>query len=246
MVVPQPSTLDGVALEEETVFEFEEGRNFQVDADELECSDDEKESEGSDGEAEAWRTAGTGDEIEEPEGNENLRHLSEINANDSDSDNESVESLDRPPPPSSTAHRPPARSPDTWTWLLEQQERWDCVAGFLYQMSSEVDALRQTADECVIQARKVRADAGCEAFRKARLVAATVVGASRRLEAIRAAEPFAGQYAHLQVLVCVCVCTLAVRFPYRHRDTLCGFVSVAALTHMHSIGIELLLNSQHH
>jgi hypothetical protein len=192
MIFHPISALDGVALDEEIVFEFKEGSNFQVDADELECSDDEKESEGSDGEDEVWKTSDTLEEIEEPEGNENLRHLREINANDSDSDNESVESMDCPRPFPFAAHRTPAQSPDTWTWLLEPQERWDRVAGFLDLMSCVVDALRLTADEYVIQARKARADAGCEAFRKARLVAATVVGASRRLEAIRAAEPFAG------------------------------------------------------
>jgi hypothetical protein len=47
-------------------------------------------------------------------------------------------------------------------------------------------------DEHVVQARRALYAAGCEAFRQARLVAATVVGASRRLDAIRAAEPFAG------------------------------------------------------
>jgi hypothetical protein len=176
-----------VALEEEIEFEFKEGSNFQVDADELECSDDEKESEGSDGGDEVWKASETGEQAEEPEG----RHLREINTNDGDSDNESVESLDRPCPPPSAAHRAP-QSPDTWTWLLEPQERLDRVAGFLDLMSCVLDALRLTADEYVVQARKARVDAGCEAFRKARLVAATVVGASRRLEEIRAAEPFAG------------------------------------------------------
>lgn len=40
-------------------------------------------------------------------------------------------------------------------------------------------------------ARRNCAEAGSYAFKKSRIVGATVVGASRRLEAIRAAEPFA-------------------------------------------------------
>ncbi len=42
----------------------------------------------------------------------------------------------------------------------------------------------------LVEARKRKAEAGAQAFRNARIVGATVVGASRRLEALRAAGPF--------------------------------------------------------
>lgn len=50
---------------------------------------------------------------------------------------------------------------------------------------------RKNSEEHINEARTVRAEAGAQAFRSARIVGATVVGASRRLEAIRAACPFA-------------------------------------------------------
>jgi hypothetical protein len=50
---------------------------------------------------------------------------------------------------------------------------------------------RKNSEQHINAARTLRAEAGAQAFRSARIVGATVVGASRRLEAIRAACPFA-------------------------------------------------------
>lgn len=42
-----------------------------------------------------------------------------------------------------------------------------------------------------MEARRGRSQAGAHSYKKSKLIGATIVGASRRLEAIRAAEPFA-------------------------------------------------------
>eukprot|EP00597_Dinobryon_sp_UTEXLB2267_P013697 CAMPEP_0170108520 /NCGR_PEP_ID=MMETSP0020_2-20130122/6618_1 /TAXON_ID=98059 /ORGANISM="Dinobryon sp., Strain UTEXLB2267" /LENGTH=3294 /DNA_ID=CAMNT_0010333253 /DNA_START=40 /DNA_END=9925 /DNA_ORIENTATION=+ len=81
--------------------------------------------------------------------------------------------------------------PIDWSWDLPHEKRMEVASGFLSKMTSLLLSLRKTADDHVAEARKLKNEAGSLAFRKARVVGATVVGASRRLEAIRAAEPFA-------------------------------------------------------
>eukprot|EP01041_Mallomonas_annulata_P002547 gene2547-4973_t len=78
-----------------------------------------------------------------------------------------------------------------WNWEMSQHERYFAIAKFILFMSNILTKLRITADAHVSQARRNKAEAGAQAFRTARIVGATVVGAARRLEAIRAAEPFA-------------------------------------------------------
>jgi hypothetical protein len=169
-------------IDEDEPVEYREGQNFAVDPDEIECSDDEDEEE----------------EEVEAEGNEELKRLREINANDTDSDGESEQSLeDYYIPAVAQELRQDVQSPHTWSWAMSPPERLLRAAEFLRLISDAVVVLRQATDEYVAQARIKRSDAGCEAFKRARVVAATVVGASRRLEAIRAAEPFAGQLIEL-------------------------------------------------
>ena len=62
---------------------------------------------------------------------------------------------------------------------------------FLRRMRASLIQHRQKSEHHINAARTLRAEAGAQAFRSARIVGATVVGASRRLEAIRAACPFA-------------------------------------------------------
>ena len=62
---------------------------------------------------------------------------------------------------------------------------------FLRRMRASLVQHRQKSEQHINAARTLRAEAGAQAFRSARIVGATVVGASRRLEAIRAACPFA-------------------------------------------------------
>ena len=82
-------------------------------------------------------------------------------------------------------------APAEWSWRFSHGERLEVAASFLYRMSTVLTILRKAADDHVAEARKMKNEAGSLIFRGARVVGATVVGASRRLEAIRAAEPFA-------------------------------------------------------
>ena len=136
------------------------------------------------------------EENEELQENAEVRRLREINANDSDNDsddsNDSYNGDDEVHAADHTNNESELIDPILWSWDMTPKNRSNVTAAFLHRMSSVVDVLRQATDEHVAEARRLHADAGCEAFRRARVVAATVVGASRRLEAIRAAEPFAG------------------------------------------------------
>ena len=135
------------------------------------------------------------EENEELQENAEVRRLREINANDSDNDSDesSYNGDDEVHAADHTNNESDLIDPILWYWDMTPKNRSNVTAAFLHRMSSVVDVLRQATDEHVAEARRLHADAGCEAFRRARVVAATVVGASRRLEAIRAAEPFAGK-----------------------------------------------------
>ena len=82
-------------------------------------------------------------------------------------------------------------TPAEWSWSFSHSKRLELVSRFLLKMSTALTVLRKAADDHVAEARKMKNEAGSLVFRGARVVGATVVGASRRLEAIRAAEPFA-------------------------------------------------------
>ncbi|KAK3285890.1 hypothetical protein CYMTET_6522 [Cymbomonas tetramitiformis] len=79
----------------------------------------------------------------------------------------------------------------TWTWSMPLAGRWEAAAAVLRGMGATVGRLRGLAECHVEAARQERAEIGALAFKQARVIGATVVGAARRLEAIRAAEPFA-------------------------------------------------------
>lgn len=79
----------------------------------------------------------------------------------------------------------------SWSWELPAAERHAMAAALLQFVAALILKLCKSSDPYIAAARQNRSEAGSHAFRKARLVAATVVGASRRLEAVRAAEPFA-------------------------------------------------------
>ena len=140
-----------------------------------------------------------GEQEEELEGNDELRRLNELDAHDSDSDKSSYDGDGGAEAEADEGRVKIANiaveltDPSLWSWDMPPATRYRSAAALLYTMGAVVNTLRQISHEHVSLARRLRADAGCEAFKKARLVAATVVGASRRLEAIRAAEPFAGE-----------------------------------------------------
>lgn len=79
----------------------------------------------------------------------------------------------------------------SWDWNMPTEQRWESVAKFLHCMSVIINNLRLKAADHIVDARERRAEASAKSFRKAKIVGSTVVGASRRLEAIRIAEPFA-------------------------------------------------------
>lgn len=78
-----------------------------------------------------------------------------------------------------------------WTWDSSQAERLVLAGNFLRYMGWVFTLLGKLCERYLSEARKRRAEAGAQAFRGARIIGATVVGASRRLEALRAAGPFA-------------------------------------------------------
>jgi len=78
-----------------------------------------------------------------------------------------------------------------WSWSMTIEERWKALASCLEQMGDVVTMLRTLAEPQLDEARLNRAEAAAASFKMARIIGATVVGAARRLEALRAAEPFA-------------------------------------------------------
>ena len=79
----------------------------------------------------------------------------------------------------------------TLSWELVLEERWKASRGLLLQSVVLINQLRACAEGYLAEARRDRAEAGAANLKKALVVGATVVGAARRLEAIRAAEPWA-------------------------------------------------------
>lgn len=79
-----------------------------------------------------------------------------------------------------------------WSWKWNRSERLSAASRFLRQVALIYKLLSKLCETFVLtEARKLKAEAGAQAFRNARIVGSTVVGASRRLEAMRAAGPFA-------------------------------------------------------
>jgi hypothetical protein len=78
-----------------------------------------------------------------------------------------------------------------WAWDSPLEQRWAEAVSFLRGAAGVVVELRGLAQPHLEEARRGRAEASAGAFKKARLIAATVVGGVRRLEPLRAAEPFA-------------------------------------------------------
>lgn len=78
-----------------------------------------------------------------------------------------------------------------WTWTASQPERLEAAGEFLRYVESVFSLLVKSCECQLTEARILKTEASAQAFRQARIIGATVVGASRRLEAIRAAGPFA-------------------------------------------------------
>jgi hypothetical protein len=78
-----------------------------------------------------------------------------------------------------------------WCWTMPTTQRWALASALVRHASRIAVALRLQAEEHVEEKRRHKAEAAAQGFKKSRLIGATVVGATRRLEALRAAEPFA-------------------------------------------------------
>lgn len=79
----------------------------------------------------------------------------------------------------------------TWSWDMTTAQRWAEFGMLLRFASSSLKELKAHSESYVDEARQQRAQAAGQSFKKAHLIGATVVGATRRLEALRSAEPFA-------------------------------------------------------
>lgn len=78
-----------------------------------------------------------------------------------------------------------------WTWALSLAERYNSIAKILRYASYLLIELKHNCRGEVQKRRNTYVQSKAIAFKRARVIGATVVGASKRLDAIRAAEPFA-------------------------------------------------------
>lgn len=80
----------------------------------------------------------------------------------------------------------------SWSWNLSHQDRLIAAAKLIREICNFLKFLNTMITQNELNtARRALAEAGAQLFRSARIVGSTVVGASRRLEALRSAGPFA-------------------------------------------------------
>jgi len=137
----------------------------------------------------------------EEEINEEIQHLQDILGFEEDSLEESDDESDEDESIMSNKTAQKYQNEETvetaiamilsWHWKMPIVERWQSTACVLQGLANTLMDLCLKGDSFVAKARLHRAEAAAHVFRKARIIGATVVGASRRLEALRAAEPFA-------------------------------------------------------
>jgi hypothetical protein len=80
---------------------------------------------------------------------------------------------------------------ESFSWDLSLAERFELLGHFLVRMSRVLEELNTVVDSYVDLARADRVQAAAHAYKHTRFIGATVVGAARKLHAIRRAEPFA-------------------------------------------------------
>ena len=125
------------------------------------------------------------------ESNDNIARLREINAEDdvneggsSDEDSIGIRSVE-------SANRSLNEVLREMSWSASWTQRAVTAAEALHCCVSMIDRLRDRAEDHVAEGRVKRLEASAAGFKASELIGATVVGAARRLDAIRAAEPFA-------------------------------------------------------
>lgn len=119
-----------------------------------------------------------------------LQHLQDIVDHDSVAGSESDE---EDPPTQDNTSEIDASCCDLglWTWTLPLQDRRNCAAVLIREVMEFVSQLATLAEPHVDNARQSVNEAAADSFKRSRIIGATVVGATRRLHAIRASEPFA-------------------------------------------------------
>lgn len=80
---------------------------------------------------------------------------------------------------------------EQWSWDMSTKQRHVAVSLFLLKMTGILNKLKSKCDDYVFEARLLKSQAGASIYKQSNIIGATVVGASRRLETIRASEPFA-------------------------------------------------------
>jgi hypothetical protein len=80
---------------------------------------------------------------------------------------------------------------DSFCWPISVKRRYEITAKFLGIVCKLLEKMSRMVDEYVERARRDRAESAAHAYRKTRFIGATVVGAARKLQAIRKAEPCA-------------------------------------------------------
>ena len=147
------------------------------------------------------------DEIDYAE-NENLQRLHDIGALESDDEQEDEDSVTSSHDSSTTSSTSdPLREAhlgdednmvevaledvEQWSWQWDLAQRQAAANRLLVCMARHLSSLQGQLDLEVAQARRQKDESGAADMKNAIIVGATVVGISRRLEKVRAAEPFA-------------------------------------------------------
>jgi hypothetical protein len=99
-----------------------------------------------------------------------------------------------------------------WCWSWPVGKRHDAASHLLRRMCRQLALLRQRWETVVDAARRRKAEAGAAVLKNATIIGATVVGISKRLDKVRAAEPFAAVVEEAcEVMEPTLISVLAVR-----------------------------------
>eukprot|EP01103_Thecamoeba_quadrilineata_P018262 TRINITY_DN687_c0_g1_i1.p1 TRINITY_DN687_c0_g1~~TRINITY_DN687_c0_g1_i1.p1 ORF type:complete len:2369 (-),score=253.94 TRINITY_DN687_c0_g1_i1:25-7131(-) len=142
------------------------------------------------------------DDEEDDQVNENLQRLHEIAdmddpADDVQDSDPSDDENDKAPrnrlrcPQDNTDYLKVISTAKTLAWKMSHSDRLRAVIIIMKGAANEIVKLAGRAEQHVTKAQMDVVGAQARVFKDARVVGATVVGAARRLEAIREAEPFA-------------------------------------------------------
>lgn len=126
---------------------------------------------------------------------ENNQERHELYQSESDSDTEASgvnggNERDRKAPPEDI-FKQLLDNADNWHWEMTQEQRVSEIDDFLVLLADLLEFLVRRAEPFLDNLRRERAEANSAVLKQATLIGGTVVGAAKRLMALRAAEPFA-------------------------------------------------------